>query len=349
MLPAAADPAIESDRAALIALREKIVAADAAYAAAQFDALRASGAGMTAAVTRAGRPLLGIAAVALYGQPSLQAEVHGALARGAQLRARRTVLSVSLADYGLAPTTQKQAALVAEIDSIIGTIDGVISGLEDLKTGQAGGLIILPVLSLDGVELVRDEAAGPTRYRLRFAVSNVGGTVAAQPRVDIAVLTAGVTAEGQTTFALTDLAVAASAADSLALDIPANTSAISITASLLCGGRVFTDRRTLPVPQGTTGIGDEAPLPSSCILHQNHPNPFSPVTEIGFTLAREMTVTLIVTDLFGREVARLCDAECRAAGTHRVSFDARGLPSGMYLYRLEAGEVLRVRKMVRMR
>ncbi len=73
------------------------------------------------------------------------------------------------------------------------------------------------------------------------------------------------------------------------------------------------------------------------------------MTTISFTLPRAAAVTLIVTDMLGREVARLCDAARFDAGTHRVMFDARDLPTGMYLYRLEAEGTVRVRKMVLMR
>lgn len=80
-----------------------------------------------------------------------------------------------------------------------------------------------------------------------------------------------------------------------------------------------------------------------------HPHPVLSSTTIGFTLPHENTVVLIVTDLFGREVARLVDGERRGAGTHRVTFDARELPSGLYLYRLESEGAAVVRKMLLMR
>ncbi len=78
----------------------------------------------------------------------------------------------------------------------------------------------------------------------------------------------------------------------------------------------------------------QQPLPPSCILHQNYPNPFNPGTTISFELARPLTVSLIVTDALGREVARLVDNESRNAGSHSVLFDARALPSAVYFYRL---------------
>ncbi len=77
-------------------------------------------------------------------------------------------------------------------------------------------------------------------------------------------------------------------------------------------------------------------------LGTNYPNPFNPTTTIGFVLAEQAEVYLTVHDVLGREVARLVDGTV-AAGTHEVRFDASGLPSGVYLYRLVTpnGSVIR--------
>ncbi len=84
-----------------------------------------------------------------------------------------------------------------------------------------------------------------------------------------------------------------------------------------------------------TAVEDEA-LPDGFLLAQNYPNPFNPRTTIPFALPRAAHVTLTVFDLLGRPVATLVDGR-RAAGLHRIAFDASGLPGGVYLYRLRAG------------
>lgn len=94
---------------------------------------------------------------------------------------------------------------------------------------------------------------------------------------------------------------------------------------------------------------DAAVSPEGISLGQNYPNPFNPNTVISYMLPEAVSVTLVVSDMLGREVARLVDGESRSAGTHRVRFDASGLPSGMYLYRLESAGAVMVRKMVLMR
>lgn len=79
-----------------------------------------------------------------------------------------------------------------------------------------------------------------------------------------------------------------------------------------------------------------AEVPSSVALDQNYPNPFNPTTTIAFTLDRTQHVRLSVYDVLGREVAVLVDG-VQGAGAYRVPFDATGLVSGTYLYRLRAG------------
>ena len=79
-------------------------------------------------------------------------------------------------------------------------------------------------------------------------------------------------------------------------------------------------------------------------MHAAYPNPFNPSAEIAFDLPEATDVRLAVYDVTGREVARLADGPT-GAGAHRVRFDATGLPSGVYLYRLEAGSFAATERM----
>ena len=76
-------------------------------------------------------------------------------------------------------------------------------------------------------------------------------------------------------------------------------------------------------------------LPTAYALEPNYPNPFNPTTEIRFALPEAADVRLIVYDALGREVERLVDGPV-SAGYQHATFDAASLPSGVYLYRLEA-------------
>ncbi len=100
-------------------------------------------------------------------------------------------------------------------------------------------------------------------------------------------------------------------------------------------------------------VGIEEPdnyfVPSGFALHQNHPNPFNPSTKISFALPSAQKVTLKVFDLNGKEVATLLQNEQKAAGIHELTFDARNLPSGVYLYKLQAGQYAETKKMILLR
>jgi CubicO group peptidase (beta-lactamase class C family) len=93
--------------------------------------------------------------------------------------------------------------------------------------------------------------------------------------------------------------------------------------------------------------GDEHVL-EDFALRQNYPNPFNPSTTFEFALPKAAFVTLKVYNLLGEEVATLI-AEKRSAGIHRLNWDARGLASGVYLYRLQAGEFVQTKKLILLR
>jgi len=85
--------------------------------------------------------------------------------------------------------------------------------------------------------------------------------------------------------------------------------------------------------------------PETFELMPNYPNPFNPVTVIGFQLPVSSDVTLEVFDMLGRRVAVLVD-DALSAGRHEIQFDASGLSSGVYIYRLRANEFVQTRQMV---
>ena len=96
------------------------------------------------------------------------------------------------------------------------------------------------------------------------------------------------------------------------------------------------------------GVDDEseyvATTPTEFALTQNFPNPFNPTTTIRFQLPEASNVRLVVYDMLGREIATLVDGY-RVAGSHDVAFDASDLSSGVYVYRIEAGEYSQTMKM----
>ncbi|MCL5020338.1 MAG: T9SS type A sorting domain-containing protein [Bacteroidetes bacterium] len=89
-------------------------------------------------------------------------------------------------------------------------------------------------------------------------------------------------------------------------------------------------------------------VPQSYSLDQNYPNPFNPTTEICYTVPKNGFVTLKVYNVLGQEVATLFSGVAHA-GTYEASFDGSRYSSGVYFYRLEAGNVKFVKKMVLMK
>ena len=90
-------------------------------------------------------------------------------------------------------------------------------------------------------------------------------------------------------------------------------------------------------------------LPDDFSLEQNYPNPFNPQTEIRFALPEETPVTLLVSDLLGREVARLIDGTVMSAGFHQVTWDASKLPSAVYMYQIRTPKFIKSKTMVLMK
>ena len=85
--------------------------------------------------------------------------------------------------------------------------------------------------------------------------------------------------------------------------------------------------------------------PNSFTLYQNYPNPFNPSTTIKYSIPRRTNVTLKVFDVLGSEVATLVKIE-QPQGNYEVEFDATSLASGIYLYRIKAGDFVETKKMV---
>jgi hypothetical protein len=90
--------------------------------------------------------------------------------------------------------------------------------------------------------------------------------------------------------------------------------------------------------------GDKDGLPEKYSLSQNYPNPFNPSTTIEYTLPKETPVKLQVFNVLGQVVSELVNG-AQKAGKHEVTFNANNLASGIYFYKLEAGQYVQVRKM----
>ncbi|MGB2957959.1 MAG: M14 family zinc carboxypeptidase [Bacteroidota bacterium] len=114
-------------------------------------------------------------------------------------------------------------------------------------------------------------------------------------------------------------------------------------AALLRGSAVY-----LGVTGGPTGIVASGSLPVEFQLFQNYPNPFNPSTTLEYSLPRSEHTILKIYNLLGSEIATLVD-EDQVAGLHRLVWNAENVPSGVYLYRIRAGEFVQSRRAVLIR
>jgi hypothetical protein len=99
------------------------------------------------------------------------------------------------------------------------------------------------------------------------------------------------------------------------------------------------------IPRPLSSIGAENHLPSSTVLFQNFPNPFNPTTIIRYALSKRSVVSLSVFNTLGQNVITLVD-EAQEAGNHEARFSGEGLASGVYFYRLQAGDFIQTKKLI---
>ena len=93
---------------------------------------------------------------------------------------------------------------------------------------------------------------------------------------------------------------------------------------------------------------NEEAVPLSFTLYPNYPNPFNPTTTIRYTLSKTDFVSLVIYDIRGEEVERLIEGE-QPEGTRTVRWNASRMASGVYFYRLTAGDFVQTRKMILIR
>ncbi len=109
-------------------------------------------------------------------------------------------------------------------------------------------------------------------------------------------------------------------------------------------GKIFMSK----IEGNVTSVDGEESAPTTFELNQNYPNPFNPATTIKFAVPEAGNYSLRVYDILGQEVATLINGQLNA-GTHRVSFEASRLASGMYIYKLTGSNVNLTKKMILMK
>lgn len=129
-------------------------------------------------------------------------------------------------------------------------------------------------------------------------------------------------------------------------NVPLGLYTVEVTGTESGGPR--THKRSYQIRVGNfTGINiSNSEIPNSYSLEQNFPNPFNPVTNIKFGLPNQSLVTLKVFDVLGREIASLINNQNMQAGNYVFDFNAANIPSGIYFYKLTAGNFSDIKKMM---
>jgi len=128
------------------------------------------------------------------------------------------------------------------------------------------------------------------------------------------------------------------------LDLPISSLTINSNGYIFAGTKngVFRSINT------TVSVEEENSLPSEFTLEQNYPNPFNPSTTFKYEIPKESYVTLKVYDILGREIKTLINKE-QPVSNYEVEFNATELTSGIYFYRIIAGDFVETKKMILMK
>lgn len=121
---------------------------------------------------------------------------------------------------------------------------------------------------------------------------------------------------------------------------------VTVTGVETGGPRTHTRTYTLIVGTTPSGINNNTQSAYQYNLYQNYPNPFNPSTSIEFFLPKQSLVNLKVYDIVGKEIATLVNNGVRKEGLHSINFDGSNLSSGIYYYKISAGEFTDIKKMM---
>jgi hypothetical protein len=129
--------------------------------------------------------------------------------------------------------------------------------------------------------------------------------------------------------------------DSVIVDWPTGTHDFSTNVP---ADKYYTLQEGTGVIVSVKGKPGDGTIPTGYALSQNYPNPFNPVTKIQFDLPKSSAVRLVLVNVAGELVREIANGKF-TAGRHEVTVDARNLASGVYFYRIEAGDFVAVKKL----
>ena len=121
---------------------------------------------------------------------------------------------------------------------------------------------------------------------------------------------------------------------------------VTINHAILNGGDYFVETKSADIIiSPSTGVEEKVDLPTKFSLEQNYPNPFNPVTTIKYSIPKQSNVTLKLFNILGKEIRTLID-KVHSPGIYKIQFDGVDLTSGIYFYRIQAGDFAETKKMI---
>jgi hypothetical protein len=218
---------------------------------------------------------------------------------------------------------------------------------------NVGPLAIVPVNRQSGPDLFVGNMLSPNGHQPNGAyLSTNNGTSWTLANHGIETATVKCFASyGRSVFALADgiFLTTNSGTDWTPVDLAGFTSTsistITVAGSNLLAGSDGAGIWKRSLSEITSASGPTPGLPTVTVLRQNFPNPFNPGTTISYSIERSGVVILRVFDLLGNEVATLVNRH-ESAGDHAVQFDGNGLPTGVYIYRIEVAGAAKSKKLL---
>ena len=275
---------------------------------------------------------------------------HEVLMRVDPVSGDRTIISDHTTGSG--PVFLSPAVLAIEADSSIVALDlhrkavmriDPVSGdrmiVSDETTGS-GPVFLSPAalaIEADGSLVVADDHH--LFYRVASALVRIDPVSG-----DRTIISNDTTGIGPVLFSPTALAIEANGSLVVANDYSGGI-ADAVASELVRIDPVSGDRTTFSFSSFGVGIEDEADVPERFLLTGAYPNPFQTATHIGYELQSPSPVELVVYDAVGRQVEVLVSST-QPAGLYEASFEAEGLPNGVYFYRLSAGPSTQTGQMV---
>jgi probable HAF family extracellular repeat protein len=259
---------------------------------------------------------------------------------------------MSLSTYALSFLAAENTAdeLAAQADTVRSVFQEVVPSYEAVSALVAE-MNVPPFVAVVGHELSVDSVEPQVPFGIHATVRN-GGGIAAEGVVVTLVPDENMDVNGSLSFELG--ALASGEESKLSWSVEMHETATAATYQILIellNGEGLSFATGFEMANATSiegGHSENADLPQNFALEQNYPNPFNPSTQIRFDISEQSHVTLKVYDILGREVTTLVN-ETKSPGRYEVSFEAATLPSGVYLYRIEAGDYRKVMRMMYVR